>query len=277
VGNCREPAGQRHSSVLICYAPAGGQCPPHACRPPGHSSRATAHEEVSGRPQFTGCPARHPKGCRPVRHADRSTPLTGDASGRVLSVIVCGAGPATAISILVELALDRGWTIQVIATPAALEFFDQATIEQLTGSPVRSQYSKPGSPRSRIPDAIIVAPATYNTINKWAQGTSDTYALGVLAETTGMDTPIVVLPFVNAALASRVAFIRSVETLRSEGVHILLGPGGFEPHPPRTGGSRTEAFPWHLALDETDRMVDAQTRKELGAALLKGPLTWRFA
>lgn len=58
----------------------------------------------------------------------------------------------------------------------------------------------------------------------WANGTSDTYALGVLAEMTGMDTPIVALPFVNSALASRIAFQRSVETLRGEGVHILLGP-----------------------------------------------------
>ena len=132
-----------------------------------------------------------------------------------------------------------------------------ASVPAPTGSPVRSQYSKPGSPRSRIPDAIVVAPATYNTVCKWAQGTSDTYALGVLAEMTGMGTPIVVLPFVNSALAGRVAFRRSVETLRSEGVHILLGPGGFEPHPPRTGADRTESFPWHLALDEAERMVEA--------------------
>jgi phosphopantothenoylcysteine synthetase/decarboxylase len=145
--------------------------------------------------------------------------------------------------------------VQVTATPAALEFFDQAATENLTGNPVRSQYSKPGSPRSQIPDAIIVAPATYNTINKWAQGTSDTYALGVLAEMTGTETPIVVLPFVNSALANRVAFRRSVETLRSEGVHILLGPGGFEPHPPRTGSSRNETFPWNLALDEAERLT----------------------
>lgn len=154
-----------------------------------------------------------------------------------------------------KLALDRGWIVQVVATPAALEFFDQAAIEKLTGNPVRSQYSKPGSPRSQIPDAIIVAPATYNTINKWAQGTSDTYALGILAEMTGMDTPIVVLPFVNSALANRVAFHRSVETLRSEGVHILLGAGGFEPHPPRTGGNRIESFPWNLALNEAERLI----------------------
>jgi hypothetical protein len=121
--------------------------------------------------------------------------------------------------------------------------------------PVRSPYSKPGSPRSRIPDAIIVAPATYNTVNKWAQGISDTYALGVLAEMTGMGTPIVVLPFVNSALAGRVAFHRSVQTLRGEEVHVLLGPGGFEPHPPRTGGSRIGTFPWQVALDEADRLA----------------------
>ena len=75
--------------------------------------------------------------------------------------------------------------------PRALDFFDQAVIEKATGSPVRSQYSKPGAPRSQIPDAIIVALASYNTINKWALGISDTYALGVLAETTGLDIPIV--------------------------------------------------------------------------------------
>jgi phosphopantothenoylcysteine synthetase/decarboxylase len=181
--------------------------------------------------------------------------VTEDAPQRVLSVIVCGAGPATAIGTLVKLAQDRGWTVQVIATPAALDFFDQAAIEQQTGNPVKSQYSKPGAPRSYIPDAIIVAPATYNTINKWALGISDTYALGVLAEITGMDIPIVVLPFVNAALASRPPFRRSVESLRGEGVHILLGRGGVEPHPPRTGGDLIESYPWHLALDKADRLL----------------------
>ena len=185
--------------------------------------------------------------------------MTHDARQRVLSVIVCGAGPAAAIGTLVQLAHDRGWGIQVIATPAALGFFDPAAIEKATGHPVRSQYSPPGAPRSPIPDAIIVAPATYNTINKWALGISDTYALGVLAETTGLDIPIVVLPFVNSALASRPPFRRSVEALRAEGVRILLGPGGFQPHPPRTGGKRIDSYPWHLALDEAEGLVTVRT------------------
>jgi phosphopantothenoylcysteine synthetase/decarboxylase len=175
--------------------------------------------------------------------------------GRVLSVIACGAGPATQISRLVSLAQDRSWIVQVIATPAALVFFDAATIEQQTGNPVKSEYSKPGSLRSRIPDVVVVAPATYNTINKWANGISDTYALGVLAEMTGMDTPVVVLPFVNSALASRAPFRSSVESLRAEGVRILLGPGQFEPHPPRTGGNRIDSYPWQLVLDEAERLL----------------------
>jgi phosphopantothenoylcysteine synthetase/decarboxylase len=181
--------------------------------------------------------------------------MTDGTFGRVLSIVVCGAGPARAIGTFVKLALERGWTVQVIATPAALDFFDPAAIEALTGSPVRSQYSPPGSPRSLIPDAIAVAPATYNTINKWATGASDTYALGILAEQTAMGLPIVVLPFVNAALASRAPFLRNVESLRAESVSILLGPGEIEPHQPHTGGSLIDSYPWHLALDKAESML----------------------
>jgi phosphopantothenoylcysteine synthetase/decarboxylase len=181
--------------------------------------------------------------------------VTSDGKAHVLSVIVCGAGPASAIGTFIKQAQDRDWTVQVIATPAALDFFDPAAVEAQTGRPVRSQYRKPGEPRSQQADAIIVAPATYNTINKWAQGISDTYALGILAETTALDVPIVVLPFVNSALASRTPFRRSVETLRTEGVHILIGPGGIEPHPPHTGGTLIDSWPWHVALDEAERLI----------------------
>lgn len=177
------------------------------------------------------------------------------SKARVLSVVACGAGPAAAVGTLVKQALDRGWTVQVIATPSALAFFDAADIEAATGTPVRSEYSKPGAPRSRIPDAIIVAPATFNTLNQWALGLSDTYALGVLAEQTGLGLPIVVLPFVSDALASRPPFQRSVRALRAEGVSVLLGPGGVPPHPAHGESGVMDGFPWHLALDEVAAMT----------------------
>lgn len=179
--------------------------------------------------------------------------------GRVLTVIVCGAGPASEVGHLINLAHEHAWNVQVVATSAALDFLNVPAIEALTGSPVRSQYRKPGEARSRPADAIIVAPATYNTINKWAQGISDTYALGILAETTALGIPIVVLPFVNSALAARTPFRRNVDELRREGVHILLGPGGIEPHPPHAGGDLIASYPWHQALAEADRLAESAT------------------
>jgi phosphopantothenoylcysteine synthetase/decarboxylase len=169
----------------------------------------------------------------------------------VLSVIASGAAPAAQLDSLVKQAIERGWTVQVIATPSALAFFDAAEIEALTGSPVRSQHRKPGTPRSRVPDAIIVAPATFNVLNQWALGVADSYALAVLAEQTGMGIPIVVLPAVSGPLASRPQFARSVKALRAEGISILLGPGGTTP----PGGASDEDFPWHLALDEAAEMT----------------------
>ncbi|SDL35393.1 Flavoprotein [Nonomuraea maritima] len=169
--------------------------------------------------------------------------------GEVLYIIVCAAGPAPDVGRLVTLAQDAGWTVQIIATPSALDFIDIAELEKQTGRPVRSQYRKPHEPRSPRADAIIVAPATYNTINKFAQGITDTYALGVLSEAPGLGIPVVILPFVNTALAARAPFQRSIDQLRAEGVRVLLGPGQFEPHPPSSGAERIENYPWSLTLE----------------------------
>jgi phosphopantothenoylcysteine synthetase/decarboxylase len=169
-------------------------------------------------------------------------------SGKILYVIVCAAGPAGDVGRLVAMAQDEGWTVQIVATPPALDFIDVPALEKQTGRPVRSQYRKPDEPKPPRADAIIAAPATYNTINKFARGIADTYALGLLAEAPGLDIPVVVLPFVNSALAARAPFRQSVEQLRAEGVRVLLGPGEFEPHTADTGTEVADAFPWRSAL-----------------------------
>lgn len=177
-------------------------------------------------------------------------------SGRTLTVIVCGAGPAGHVGQLVTQALSHGWHVHVIATPAACEFIDVAALERQTGRPVRSRYREPGQPRSATrTDAIIVAPATYNTINKWATGISDNYALGVLAEAPGLKIPVIVLPFVNAALAAHPAYTQSLTVLKTAGVHVLTGSGGLQPHPPGTGGPLAGSFPWHLALSAAESCI----------------------
>ncbi|MEU5989232.1 flavoprotein [Spirillospora sp. NPDC047418] len=179
---------------------------------------------------------------------------------KVLYIIVCAAGPAGDVGKLVTLAHQRGWDVQIIATPSALDFIDAQTLEAQTGRPVRSHHRKPGEPRSPKADAIIMAPATYNTINKWANGISDTYALGILAEAPGLGIPVVVLPFINSALATRRAFQNSINTLRDEGVRILLGPREFAPHDPGTGETFQDEFPWPLAMDEGERLYASPPR-----------------
>jgi hypothetical protein len=64
------------------------------------------------------------------------------------------------------------------------------------------------------------------------------------------------LPYVNAALAGRAPFLRAVDSLGDEGVHILLGPGWIEPHQPRSGADAAK-FPWHLGLDEAERLTSS--------------------
>ena len=79
----------------------------------------------------------------------------GDESGsrsHVLSVVVCGAAPASSAGTLVREAVSRGWAVQVIATPSALPFLDLESLGTLSGRLVRSQYSKPGDPRSLLPE-----------------------------------------------------------------------------------------------------------------------------
>lgn len=170
-------------------------------------------------------------------------------SQRLLCVVVCGAGPAAHVDQLVSLAHERRWNVQVVATPSAIDFIDEAALESETGRPVRSRYRRPGEPRSDPADAIVVAPATFNTINKLADGISDTYALGLLAEAIGLKIPVVIVPFINSALASRRPLIDSLDRLRREGVEVLFGSGSILPHAPGTGEDELSRFPWGLIFE----------------------------
>lgn len=170
-------------------------------------------------------------------------------TGQVLYLVICAAGPARRINVIVELAQAQGWSVYCLATPAAVEhFLDVPALAELTGHPVRTTYRTSGDESLPRADAVIVAPATYNTINKWAAGIADNYVLNQLAELTGLGARIVVLPFVNQGLAANQVFVRSVGQLRQEGVRVLFGPGEFEPHPPRTGGEALDDYPWNRAL-----------------------------
>jgi phosphopantothenoylcysteine decarboxylase len=135
---------------------------------------------------------------------------------KVLYIIACAAPPARDVSRLVEAAQHKGWDTCVLATPSAVKFLDSPALVKQTGHPVRSDYRDPGNPDSLpAPDAVIVAPATVNTINKWGAGICDTLALGILVEGIGKRVPITAMPFTNYAQAAHPAFEENIKKLRS--------------------------------------------------------------
>jgi phosphopantothenoylcysteine synthetase/decarboxylase len=171
----------------------------------------------------------------------------------MLYAVVCGSPAARDVGKLVSLAQQQGWQVAVVATPDALKFVDVPRLAEQTGHPVRHHYKYPGEP-DILPaaDAIVVAPATVNTVNKWAAGIADTLALGLLVEGIGLGVPIVALPFTNAAMASHPAFGESIARLRSWGVTVLYGDSVLRLHPPGTGHQHLDGFPWPLVLEALD-------------------------
>lgn len=167
--------------------------------------------------------------------------MTEQAEKPFLYVVVCAAGIASDVSKLITAAQEQGWEVGVIATPVAMNgFFDTAAVETQTGRPIRSAWRTPGDPRPfPPPDAVVVAPATFNTVNKWAAGLADTLAVATLCEAYGLGVPIAVLPCVADALAAHPAYQDSLIRLRDMGVRF--GP----PH----AGEPGEEFGWEQALD----------------------------
>jgi phosphopantothenoylcysteine synthetase/decarboxylase len=158
----------------------------------------------------------------------------------VLYVIACGGPPAAQVAGFVGFAQDQGWDTAVIATPDGARFLDAADLAEQTGHPVRVHYKQPGDPDVLPPaTAMVVAPATFSTVNKLACGISDTLALGLLNEAIGMGLPIIVAPWPNLPLARHPAFERSVADLRAWGLTVIYDPANL---PGKDGDPAT--FPW---------------------------------
>jgi phosphopantothenoylcysteine synthetase/decarboxylase len=150
----------------------------------------------------------------------------------VLYLISCGCSSASLTHNVVIYAQQVGWEVCVITTPKGKSFLNMPQLAQLTGHPVRSEYKQPDEP-DLLPraDAIVVFPASFNTINKWALGISDTLAVGLLSEYTGLKKPIVAVPCfkTGGGLDTNPAFLRSLRMLRRYGVRVIYEPQRYPP------------------------------------------------
>jgi phosphopantothenoylcysteine synthetase/decarboxylase len=143
-----------------------------------------------------------------------------------LYLVVSGAPAPEGVPSLVRRCQDAGWRVVVFSTSAGTRFINLDELEQLTGEPVRSEYRLPGTGKATpAADAVLACPLTFNSVNKFAHGHADNFAVGLLCEMAGYGVPVVVVPHCKPQLARHPAFAASLETLDRMGIAVLFDPG----------------------------------------------------
>jgi hypothetical protein len=170
--------------------------------------------------------------------------MTQARTAGVLYHIICAGPPAADAGAFVKLAHAAAWEVCIIATPQAARFINTSELENLTGCPIRTDYKMPDEPDA-LPhaNAIVAAPMTFNTLNKWVGGIADTLATSLLCEYLGLNIPIVVAPNINPALARHPTMRDNLTKLRSWDVRVLFDPAAPPP---------TWMATWQQILTELD-------------------------
>lgn len=144
---------------------------------------------------------------------------------------------------LARLFIKAGWQVQVVMTQHATEFIAPLTFQALTGREVRGALFDPQHEAAmghielaRWPDAILIAPASANTLAKIAQGRADDL-LSTLCLAT--DKPLFAAPAMNRLMWANAATQANMATLKSRGVQ-LLGPGSGAQACGETGEGRMQ-------------------------------------
>jgi phosphopantothenoylcysteine decarboxylase/phosphopantothenate--cysteine ligase len=124
----------------------------------------------------------------------------------------------------------RGHRVRTVATESALRFVGPATLEGLTGAPVRTDLFAPGAALEHIDltrwaDLVVVCPASANTINRFAAGLADDLP-GALFLAHDRSKPFLMAPAMNPAMWAHPATADAVARLRSWGVRFIdVGEG----------------------------------------------------
>ncbi|WP_447003151.1 flavoprotein [Saccharothrix isguenensis] len=154
---------------------------------------------------------------------------TGPSTGPVLGLVASAAGGVERwlVDGLARPLAGRGWRLAVTLTPTVARWLEPqaAALADTTDLPVRSTSRLPTEPKPHpVPDAVVFAPATANSLAKLALGIGDNQALTVLCEALGRRTPMVVLPQLSDDQAAHPAFQGHLAVLRSAGVVLAADP-----------------------------------------------------
>lgn len=143
-------------------------------------------------------------------------------ASRIVYVIGAAAPPIFDWPTLFQLLHERGWKPHPVLSSIAASWCDLDEISAAAGVDVRVNLRQPTEADSwPKAAAVVAAPLTFNTINKWASGHNDTLALGLLNELMGEGVPIVAAPCAKAVLRSHPAYGASITLLTDCGVSFL--------------------------------------------------------
>lgn len=137
---------------------------------------------------------------------------------------------------VLRLLQDRGVNVQVVMTRAAQEFVRPLTFAALSGQKVITDMFGEGNAEPNVDsavehiavaqniDALLVAPATADTLAKFAQGIANDFLSTLYLATTA---PVVLAPAMNVNMWEHPATKGNLETLRLRGVHIIEPGAGY--------------------------------------------------
>ena len=164
-----------------------------------------------------------------------------------VALVVCAAPLAERAHELAAALVAAGFRVDVAPTPeASRNWVDGEALERAVCGVSAAEFrSAESARRGGKPDAVVAAPLTFNSLNKWALGISDNRAMGTLNESLGRGIPIVAAPMVNAGLWGHPALSAHLDTLRRAGVQFVDvhdGQPGAEPVQSGTGGALAMMF-----------------------------------
>jgi phosphopantothenoylcysteine synthetase/decarboxylase len=113
-------------------------------------------------------------------------------------------------------------TVIAIPTPNAARTVSGRELADVAGAQVVESYFdlaiRPRPPRG----VVLVAPCSFNSLNKLAHGIADNLALSLTAEAIGRKTPVIVAPSLNQPLLDHPEAQASLRKLMGWGVAIVM-------------------------------------------------------
>ena len=125
----------------------------------------------------------------------------------------------------------RGASVRVVLTRHGAEFVTPLTFQAISGFPVIQEMFEPtDDPEikhiqlAQSIDLLLVAPATANTLAKFANGIADDFLSTLYISNTA---PVLVAPAMNVEMWAHPATRENVQRLRDRGVHFVDPEEGY--------------------------------------------------